>query len=255
MKTRLSRQSRKSSLAALRRSLKRESCSEKAKSLQRFFKTGPGEYGEGDVFLGITVPVIRKIVKIYQDAFQLNDLSSLAFSPFHEERLTFLLILVAKYQKSTQESERKEIFDFYIQHQKNVNNWDLVDLSAPYISGPFLYHYPKKRPLLFTWAKSQSLWIRRIAILSTFYFIRQNEWCETLELARILLQDSEDLIHKAVGWMLREIGKRDHTAEENFLRHHYHQMPRTMLRYAIERFPDEKRKKYLSGTMELSTST
>jgi 3-methyladenine DNA glycosylase AlkD len=216
---------------------------EKAKILRGFFKTGPGEYGEGDVFLGIKVPVLRKLAKEYSD---LDDQSVLKLlqSAIHEERLLSLLILTRKYCRGTDE-EKKKIYGMYLTNTPHINNWDLVDLSAEHIVGHFLMK--RSRQPLHKLAKSSSLWERRIAILATFHFIKRRQYTETLKIAKILVADEEDLIHKAVGWMLREMGKRDSEAEEEFLKKHYKKMPRTMLRYAIERFHDQKRKRYLNG--------
>ena len=216
---------------------------EKAKVLSRFFKTGKGQYGEGDMFLGISVPQQRKVGKKYLNLSLVN-LQELLNSKIHEYRLTALLILVAKYKK-TDFSGKEEIFDFYLNNTKNINNWDLVDLSAPKIVGGYLLD--KKRSLLLELAKSNYLWERRIAILSTFEFIKHNDFEDTLSISKILLHDEHDLIHKAVGWMLREIGKRDQEAEERFLKKYFKEMPRTMLRYAIEKFTENKRQFYLAN--------
>lgn len=221
----------------------------KAVILQRFFKTGKGEYGEGDIFLGITVPKQREIAKKYQD-LSLNDLQKLLQSKIHEYRLTSLLILNIKYKQSlllrNQKSNikgKEEIFKFYLANTININNWDLVDLSTPNIVGEFLFD--KNRSVLFELAKSKNLWEKRIAILSTYFFIKNNQFDDALKIAEILLEDEHDLMHKAVGWMLREIGKRDQKVEEDFLNKYYKKMPRTMLRYAIEKFNEKKRKLYL----------
>ncbi len=216
---------------------------EKAEVLRRFFKTGPGEYGEGDMFLGIVVPDIRKAAKEFQHT-PLGEIKHLLKSPFHEERLLALLLLVRKYEMGDDVLKEK-ICALYLKSTKYVNNWDLVDLSAPNIVGNYLMD--KSRKPLEALAKSINLWRRRIAIMSTFAFIRRKEFSDTLKISKMLLSDEEDLIHKAVGWMLREVGKRDAAAEEKFLLGHYKSMPRTMLRYAIERFPESKRKKYLNG--------
>jgi len=213
---------------------------EKAKLLQRFFKTGKGEYGEGDIFLGITVPQQREISKKYTD-LSLKDLQELLNSKIHEYRLVALLILIIKYKKA---ESKKEIFDFYLKNTKNINNWDLVDLSAPNIIGNYLVN--KDKSILYKLAKSNHLWGKRIAILSTFEFIKRNQFEDTLKISEILLKDKYDLIHKAVGWGLREVGKRDQQTEEEFLKKFYKEMPRTMLRYAIEKFDENKRKYYLS---------
>jgi len=232
-------------LETLRSKLRSTADPEKAKVLQRFFKTGPGEYGEGDVFLGIQVPVLRKFARETRDLDD-TSLQVLLRSSVHEERMLSLLILIQKYVRGTDE-ERKKIYDFYLVNTSFINNWDLVDLSAEHVVGHFLMR-GSRRPL-YQLAKSKSLWERRIAILSTFHFIKQHEFSDALKIAAILLSDKEDLIQKAVGWMLREVGKRDLEAEEQFLRKSYQKMPRTMLRYAIERFPEEKRKRYLKGEM------
>ncbi|MEW6052332.1 MAG: DNA alkylation repair protein [Nitrospirota bacterium] len=232
-----------SSIENIRKDLHTLGNPDKAKILTRFFKTGRGEYGEGDVFLGITVPEQRRIAKKYP-GLSLNDLRQLLASRIHEHRMISLLILIARYRKAD-EIGRKEIFDFYLDNIARINNWDLVDLSAPHIVGDYLLR--GDRSLLYRLAHSRSLWERRIAIMATFAFIRKNQFEDTFSLARMLLQDRHDLIHKAVGWMLREIGKRDREAEEQFLRRHCREMPRTMLRYAIERFDAEKRQSYLKN--------
>ncbi len=211
--------------------------------MQWFFKTGKGDYGEGDVFAGLKVPTQRKLAREFKDLI-LTDLKVLLNSSVHEERLIALFILVDRYGKGN-EKEKAEIFSFYMKNRKGINNWDLVDLSAPKIVGKHLLN--KDRSLLYKFASSKNLWERRIAVLSTYEFIRQDDFETTLEVAEILLEDKHDLIHKAVGWMLREIGKRDLQTEEKFLKKHYKKMPRTMLRYAIEKFPESKRKKYLQG--------
>ncbi len=209
----------------------------------RFFKTAPGQYGEGDIFLGIKVPTLRALVKKFPDT-SLKTISALLKSKFHEERLFALLLLIDFYQ-NTNEATKQSAYDLYLAHSEHINNWDLVDVSAPYIVGDFLANRPRKP--LYQLALSTSLWERRIAIVSTFHFIRRNEFTDTLLIAEHLLPDNHDLIHKAVGWMLREVGKRDQPIEEAFLQKHYQTMPRTMLRYAIERFPETRRKQYLNG--------
>lgn len=231
-------------LTQFRKELKKKANPKKAKFLQGFFKTGPGEYAEGDVLLGITVPESRKLAKQFKD-LPLRDVKKMLESKFHEERLIALLLLVHRFQK--EEDRRKEIYDFYLKHTKYINNWDLVDLSAHKIVGPWLEDKP--RAILTKLAKSKSLWERRIAMLSTFHFIMQGDNKDALHIAKILLKDEHDLIHKAVGWMLREVGKRSMKDEEDFLKKHYKVMPRTMLRYAIEKFPEKKRQAYLKGTI------
>jgi 3-methyladenine DNA glycosylase AlkD len=228
-------------LNRLKQDLKKLANREKAKILQRFFKTGQGEYGEGDVFLGITVPEQRKIAKKYS-ALPLKEIQKLLSGKIHEHRLTALLILVIKYKEAA-DNDKKEIVDFYIKNFRQINNWDLVDLSAEKILGDYLLERDKS--LLYKLTKSKNLWERRIAIITTFQFIKNNRFNDTLMISEILLNDKHDLIHKAVGWMLREIGKRDQEVEEKFLQKHYRKMPRTMLRYAIEKFDEEKRQFYL----------
>jgi len=230
-------------LELLRTDLKATANPVNAKNFQRFFKTGKGEYGEGDVFLGIKVPEQRKIAKNYCE-LTLKESQKLIDSKIHEERMVCLFILMARYKKAS-ESEKEEIYNFYLKNARRVNNWDLVDLSAPNIVGVHLAG--KDREILYKLAKSENLWEKRIAVLSCFTFVRNRDFNDALKIAEMLLQDKHDLIHKAVGWMLREIGKRDKRAEEVFLKKHYKKMPRTMLRYAIEKFPEKKRKKYLNG--------
>jgi len=225
-----------------KKELKKLANSKQAEILQRFFKTGKGEYGEGDIFLGVKVPIQRKVADKFQE-LSLKDIEKLLKSKIHEHRMTALLILIKQYKKAD-EREKKKIFNFYLKNTKNINNWDLVDISAPKIMGEYLLNKP--RNVLYKLAKSDNLWERRIAIISTFTFIRNNEFDDTLKIAKILLNDKHDLIHKAVGWMLREVGKRDQKIEEEFLKKHYSKMPRVMLRYAIERFEEKKRKFYLS---------
>ena len=215
--------------------------SQKAKILSRFFKTGKGEYGEGDIFLGITVPQTRSIAKKYTN-LNLKDLEKLLSSKIHEHRLIALLILIENYRKDSIENKNL-IFNFYLKNTKFINNWDLVDLSAPNIVGNFLLD--KDKSILYNLAKSSNLWEKRIAIISTFAFIRLYKFKHTLKISEVLMNDNHDLIHKAVGWMLREVGKRNKEVEERFLNQYYKKMPRTMLRFAIEKFENNKRKKYL----------
>lgn len=214
---------------------------------QRFFKTGKGEYGEGDIFLGIPVPILRKQVRRYRD-ISLEETLLLLKSAFHEERLFALLVLVDKFSGGDAE-DRTAIYEMYLNNTQYINNWDLVDSSAPYIVGAYLEKRDKK-PIL-RLAGSENLWERRIAILSTFHLIKRRDFGAALEISGMLIQDREDLIHKAVGWMLREIGKRDLPAEKGFLDRHCMEMPRTMLRYAIERFPEKERKRYMEGTAQI----
>ena len=215
----------------------------KAKVLQGFFKTGPGEYAEGDIFLGIEVPVLRGLAKQYSGLSFADTLRLLA-SGIHEERLLALLLLILQYQSSGRPGRHK-IYKAYLRHTRYINNWDLVDLTARQIVGDYLYD--KEKAVLYRLARSVSLWERRIAIVATFHFIERKQFRDTLKVAEILLSDEHDLIHKAAGWMLREVGKRDRAEEERFLKKHYKTMPRTMLRYAIERFPESKRQAYLNG--------
>ena len=214
-----------------------------AEHSQRFFKTGKGEYGEGDIFLGIRVPLLRRLVKKY-GGISIAEVRKLLHSKFHEERLLAVLMLVQLF-KSADESVQKQVYDLYLENTEFINNWDIVDISASNIVGAHLYE--KDKAPLYDLVQSKNLWERRISIISTFYFIRQNEFDDTLKIAKILLNDKEDLIHKAVGWMLREVGKREIEFEEEFLQEHYKIMPRTMLRYAIEKFPETSRKMYLRG--------
>ncbi|HEX3147677.1 MAG TPA: DNA alkylation repair protein [Gemmataceae bacterium] len=215
-----------------------------AKSSARFFKTGPGQYGEGDTFIGIKVPMLRTVSREFR-SLSLEEIEPLLSSPIHEERHLALMILVLQVARRD-EARRKAVFDFYMSNTKFINNWDLVDGSAPQVVGGFLLD--KSRAPLFRLAKSKSLWDRRIAIVSTQHFIRHGDFDDTLAISQWLLQDKEDLIHKASGWMLREIGDRDRHALEAFLAQHGGVMPRTMLRYAIEKFPPELRQAFLKST-------
>ena len=217
----------------------------RAQNLQRFFKTGPGEYGEGDIFVGLRVPEIRRLAREYQ-ALPLPLTIELLRSPIHEARLLALLIMVQAF-RSGKPAQQEQICQAYLENTRFINNWDLVDLSAGYIVGPQIKHLGRDR--LRALASSPWLWDRRIAVMATSHFIKEGEFTETLGIAELLLRDSEDLIHKAVGWMLREIGKRDQKVEEVFLKIHYRIMPRTMLRYAIERFPENLRQRYLKGNL------
>ena len=210
---------------------------------QSFFKTGPGEYGQGDVFIGIRVPVLRKLVTEYSDV-SVEDVVILLRSQIHEERLLALLLLVRLFSKGDG-VRRTIIYDMYLENTAFVNNWDLVDSSAEHIVGAYLMD--RSKAVLYRLAESEDLWERRISIMSTFHFVKRHEFSETLKISKMLLFDRQDLIHKATGWMLREIGKRHLPTEENFLKKHYKKMPRTMLRYAIEKFPEQKRQRYLKG--------
>jgi len=227
------------SLQKIKSELKKFSVPEKIPIYQNFFKTGKGQYGEGDVFIGVSVPNTRKIARKYKDV-SLDVVEGLLESEIHEERLLGVLILVRKYEK-----QGEEIAEFYKKNNQKINNWDLVDLSADKILGR--HYFNRDRGDLFRLALSSNLWERRTAIISTFYFIKNNQFDDTLKISEILLEDSHDLIHKAVGWMLREVGKRNLEIEEKFLKKHYRKMPRTMLRYAIERFEEGKRQAYLKN--------
>jgi len=217
----------------------------KAKELMRFFKTGPGDYGEGDLFIGVTVPEQRKIARRHYKMITLANLEKLLQDPCHECRLTALFMLRLRFEKAKEAVKREELVQLYLSNLDYVNNWDLVDSSAPYILGPYLYG--KKTSLLYELVESGELWRQRVAILATYYFIRQGHFDQTLSLAELLLDHPHDLIHKAVGWMLREVGNRDLNCELEFLKKYHHRMPRTMLRYAIEKFEPELRKQILSG--------
>jgi 3-methyladenine DNA glycosylase AlkD len=210
----------------------------KAKILSRFFKTGKGQYGEGDIFLGIKVPEQRRIAKKYN--LSLEEIQELLNSKIHEYRLVALFVLIDKYKKF---KDKKIIVDFYLKNTRNINNWDLVDLSASKILGEYLID--KNKEILYKLAKSNDLWEKRISIIATLAFIKTNKFEDTLKISKILLNDKHDLIHKAVGWMLREVGKKDQKVEEEFLKKCYKKMPRTMLRYSIEKFDEIKRKDYL----------
>lgn len=229
-------------LSSLKKDLKKLSDKKKASDLQRFFKTGEGEYGFGDIFIGLTVPQSRKLAIKYKDMV-FTDIASLLKSKIHEERLIALLILVNKFQKEPLEQRR--IYDFYIKNIKYVNNWDLVDLSSDKIVGGYLIDKPKD--ILLKFAKSDNLWERRIAMISTYNFIKNNHFKDALKIAEVLVDDANDLIQKAVGWMLREVGKRNKDSEIKFLNKNYKKMGRTALRYSLEKFPESLRKKYLLG--------
>jgi len=232
-------------LKRLKKELKGKADKEQAKLLARFFKTGPGEYGHGDKFLGIKVPILRQLAKQY---IQLDflELQELLLSNYHEERMVALQILVYRFKKGDDITRRK-IYNFYIKNWRAINNWDLVDTTTPNIMGEYLKK--KDKMILYDWVKSSNLWKRRMSIIATAAFIREDNFKDTFAISKLLLRDKHDLIHKAVGWMLREVGNRSRKIEETFLRRWYKEMPRTMLRYAIEKFPEEQRKKYLHGTI------
>lgn len=232
-------------LATLRAELCSSADPADAINSQRFFKTAPGEYGAGDKFLGLRVPALRKLVRDYRDLKDSDTLEMLS-SPWHEERLLALMLLVEGYGRGD-EPRRERIHRAYLENTRYINNWDLVDASAEHIVGPHID--ARETMLLEKLAGSDDIWERRIAMIATFHFIKQNEFGPTLKIARLLLEDSHDLIHKAVGWMLREVGKRNRRVEDAFLKKHYQKMPRTMLRYAIERHPETLRRRYLAGTV------
>jgi 3-methyladenine DNA glycosylase AlkD len=231
-------------LRALKKEIRKNADPKRAKTLQWFFKTGKGEYGEGDVFLGLTAPESKEVAKKYYNFLNLKDIERLLHSKIHTERDIALRMLVYKFEKGDQK-DRKKVFNLYLRNTKHINNWDLVDLSADKIIGAYLETKPKQ--ILLKLAKSKNLWERRISIIATYQFIKNNYLNQTLGISKILLNDEHDLIHKAVGWMLREVGKKDLKTEEKFLKLYYKKMPRTMLRYAIERFPEKKRQAYLKG--------
>jgi 3-methyladenine DNA glycosylase AlkD len=235
-----------SEVAAIRGRLRALADPAQAAILQRFFKTGPGEYGEGDVFIGVKVPSIRALVREFK-GFAVASAASLLESEVHEERMLALLLLVHRFERSKDEAERQRIHDLYLARTARIDNWDLVDVTAPQIVGGWLVD--RERAVLYELARSRSLWERRIAMIATFFFIRRGDFADALAIAGILVGDDHDLIHKAVGWMLREVGNRDLAAEEAFLEKHYQKMPRTMLRYAIEKFEEPRRQAYLKGTI------
>ncbi|MBT5338599.1 DNA alkylation repair protein [Candidatus Falkowbacteria bacterium] len=230
-------------ISQLKKQIRQFGTIERAKASLWFFKTGKGDYGEGDKFLGLKMGEQRVLAKKFVD-LELNELAPLLKSEWHEERMIALIILTYKYPKAD-DKEKKKIYEFYIKHRKAVNNWDLVDVTVPRVIGAYLVD--KDRSILFKYANSKDLWEKRIAVLATFAFISRNDFKDSLKIAKILLNDKHDLIHKAVGWMLREIGKRDQAVEEKFLKQHYKKMPRTMLRYSIEKFDEPLRLKYLKG--------
>ena len=230
-------------LDSLREDLRKFERPEKEKIFIRYFKAGKGEYAEGDKFLGLKTGETRSVAARYKN-IEYQDIKKLLASPIHEERICAVMILVQRFEKGDTKI-RKEVFEFYLKNLDGINNWDLVDISCPKIIGRYLYETGESRKFFYTFAKSDNLWKRRIAMMSTFFYIKQNDFKDTLKIAEILLNDKHDLIHKAVGWMLREIGNRDLGVEEEFLKKYYKKMPRTMLRYAIEKFPESLRKQYL----------
>ncbi len=222
--------------------VKKLSSKERATRSQSFFKTGKGEYGFGDIFIGLTVPEMKLVAKKYKE-IDFVEVQKLLDSKIHEERFIGLTILDLKFEKAN-EILRKKIVSMYLKNTKNVNNWDLVDTSASYILGRYLLD--KKRDVLYKFSKSKNLWERRIAIVATYEFIRNKQYSDTLSISKVLLGDKKDLIHKAVGWMLREVGKKDEAILKKFLIENIKELPRTTLRYAIERFAEPERKKFLS---------
>lgn len=225
--------------------IKAKAKTQRAVTDARFFKTGPGEYGEGDLFFGLTMPEQRLIAKKYAATVNLSQIKTLLYSPYHEVRMVGWLMLTYQYPKAPAKDQKK-LFQFYLDHAHQANNWDLVDVTAPKVVGIFLKDHPTGRKVLYRLARSNNLWLKRVAVLSTLTLILDNDFQDILKLAKLLLSDTHDLMHKAVGWMLREVGKRDTATLEKFLDKHVRQMPRTMLRYAIEKFPEEKRKYYLN---------
>ncbi|MCF7795505.1 DNA alkylation repair protein [Patescibacteria group bacterium] len=219
---------------------------EKSKILQKFFKTGIGEYGEGDIFLGIKSPDLRKIAKENLD-LEFGKIQKLISSKYHESRLLAVMILVYKYEKTKKLKYKKDIFNFYLKNIKYINNWDIVDISCYKIVGNYIYNFePEKVKILYKFSNSKNLWERRISIVSLFYFIKNNNFSDTLKICKILINDKEDLINKACGWMLREIGKRDIKILYDFLDKYANIMPRVELRYSIEKLEKQNRLKYLN---------
>ena len=232
----------------IKEDLNKVSSLEKKKVYQRFFKTAKGEYGEGDIFLGVTTPDMRSVAKKYFKDVSLDELEELLESKIHEHRSVALVILVNKYQHLAKtKEEKKEIFDFYLKHSKKANNWDLVDISCPKIVGSYLLDFPEERKCLYELVVSKNLWQQRISIVSTITLIKSGKLDDTLKLSKLLLGHQHDLIHKAVGWMLRELGKKDQILLEKFLKDNYEDLPRTTLRYSIERFEEQKRLNLLRG--------
>jgi 3-methyladenine DNA glycosylase AlkD len=236
-------------IAEIKRELKKLADPIRAKASLRYFKTGKGEYGEGDKFLGISCPNMRKIAKQFNDS-PISEIQEMLTSPYHEFRQVALFILVNKFQK-VDKTKQKEIYNFYLSQTDRINNWDLVDLSAHKIVGAYLFERDKN--ILYKLAKSKNIWDRRIAIVATFYFISKGRLDDTFKIAERLLKDDHDLIHKAVGWALREAGKRDRARLVKFLNENRLKMSRTTLRYAIEKFSPAERKKCLSKPHDLLT--
>lgn len=233
-------------LNELIKELEKNSDKERAMHSQKFFKTGKGEYGEGDVFIGLTMPMQRNIARKYLN-LSLPKIQELLKSKIHEHRMTGLIILTEKYKRAKTDEDKENIFGFYLKNTKHINNWDLVDVTCQHIVGDFLLNKDKK--ILYDLVHSENLWERRIAIVSAGRFISKNDFEDVLAIAELLLDDKEDLMHKAVGWMLREVGKRDEEILRNFLKGNYKRIPRTTLRYAIEKFNEAERKKWLVGNI------
>lgn len=234
-------------LDAIVKDLEQRADTAQAKILSGFFKTGKGQYGEGDVFRGIKVPIIREIVNKHYKTVSLDEVTSLLHSAYHEDRLCALLLLV-KQMSGADDHLQKKIYTVYAKNTRYINNWDLVDLSAPLITGVYLES--RSREQLYKWAKSALLWERRISVLSTFWYIKKSSFDDACAIIEMMFNDKEDLMHKACGWMLREIGKRNQPVLEEFLKKHYARLPRTTLRYAIERFDEPKRQSYLKGSFK-----
>ncbi len=232
--------------ATIEAELLRRGDAERARNLQRYFRTGPGGYGAGDRFAGLRVPEVRRLARTYRH-LTLDEITELLQSAYHEARFLALVLLADRF-KGGGDAEKAEIYRRYLAHTRFINNWDLVDSSARHIVGAWLAD--RHRAPLYRLARSDDLWERRIAIIATQAFIRNHDFADTLKIAEMLRDDPHDLIHKAVGWMLREVGNRDRAAEERFLRRHARHMPRTMLRYAVEKFPPKLRERYLDGTAD-----
>lgn len=241
--------------AAVKAALAQIATPERAKASAWYFKTGKGQYGEGDQFIGVSVPQQRKVARQFETV-PLVAIETLLASPIHEHRLTAALILVRQYERAKHDPDRQaEIAAFYVDHLKGINNWDIVDSSAPQILGAHLLPKKNRRTVLRRYAKSEILWERRVAILATASFIRAGQFADTLELAEQFLHDKEDLIQKATGWMLREVGKKDERVLRDFLDSHAQRMPRTMLRYAIEKLPVAERQQYLATSKNVARRT
>jgi 3-methyladenine DNA glycosylase AlkD len=230
----------------IQQELKKKSDPKRAKNLQWFFKTGPGQYGEGDIFIGVTMPEIRKIVLNYYSNYTFSEISSLIYSQIHEERMAGFLVILEKYKKSKSKKEKRQLISYLLKNRKQLNNWDLVDVIIPKTLGDFLLD--KNRKTLYRLAKSKNLWEKRISIVATFAFINKNQLEDTIKISKIHLDDEHDLMHKAVGWALRELGKKDINLLKKFLKENYEKIPRTTLRYSIERFPEEERRAFLKKT-------